>query len=70
MFGPILSINDQIEFSEAEMGPHGHEGDHARAALAAVSVLLSRGLGMTVRLQYVQTDQPYSARRPPTSALF
>nr|WP_242008488.1 FUSC family protein [Acetobacter ghanensis] len=58
MFGPILSINDQIEFSEAEMGPHGHEGDHARAALAAVSVLLSRGLGMTVRLQYVQTDQP------------
>lgn len=43
MFGPILSINDQIEFSEAEMGPHGHEGDHARAALAAVSVLLSRG---------------------------
>ncbi|MBO1323852.1 FUSC family protein [Acetobacter sp. TBRC 12305] len=58
MFGPILSINDQIEFSEIEMGPHGHEGDHARAALAAVSVLLSRGLGMAVRLQYVQTDQP------------
>lgn len=58
MFGPILSINDQIEFSEVEMGPHGHEGDHARAALAAVSVLLSRGLGMAVRLQYVDTDQP------------
>ncbi|WP_208858907.1 FUSC family protein [Acetobacter ascendens] len=58
MFGPLISINDQIEFSEVEMGPHGHEGDHARAALAAVSVLLSRGLGMAVRLQYVQTDQP------------
>ncbi|QEO16498.1 FUSC family protein [Acetobacter vaccinii] len=58
MFAPLLSINDQIEFSEVEMGPHGHEGDHARAALAAVSVLLSRGLGMAVRLHYVQTDQP------------
>ncbi|MFT9399179.1 FUSC family protein [Acetobacter sp.] len=57
MFGPLLSINDQIEFSEVEMGPHGHEGDHARAALAAVSVLLSRGLGMAVRLQYLDTDQ-------------
>ncbi|KAA8389271.1 FUSC family protein [Acetobacter tropicalis] len=57
MFGPLLSINDQIEFSEVEMGPHGHEGDHARAALAAVSVLLSRGLGMAVRLQWLDTDQ-------------
>lgn len=58
LFGPLLSINDQIEFSEVEMGPHGHEGDHARAALAAVAVLLSRGLGMTVRIQSLQTDQP------------
>ena len=58
MFGPLLSINDQIEFSEVEMGPHGHEGDHARAALAAVSVLLSRGPGMAVRLQYLDSDQP------------
>ncbi|WP_408869804.1 FUSC family protein [Gluconacetobacter tumulisoli] len=51
LFGALLSINDQIEFSEIEMGPHGHEGDHARAALAAVSVLLSRGLGMTARMK-------------------
>ncbi|MBB2157516.1 FUSC family protein [Gluconacetobacter diazotrophicus] len=51
LFGTILTINDQIEFSEVEMGPHGHEGDHARAALAAVSVLLSRGLGMTARMR-------------------
>ena len=70
MFGPILSINDQIEFSEAEMGPHGHEGDHARAALAAVSVLLSRGLGMTVRLQYVQTDQPIFRETASNVSLF
>ncbi|NHN83508.1 FUSC family protein [Acetobacter musti] len=58
LFGPLLSINDQIEFSEVEMGPHGHEGDHARAALAAVSVLLSRGLGMAVRLQSLEHAQP------------
>ena len=56
LFGPLLSLNDQIEFSEVEMGPHGHEGDHARAALAAVSVLLSRGLGMAVRLQSLNEE--------------
>jgi len=55
LFGTILSINDQIEFSEVEMGPHGHEGDHARAALAAVSVLLSRGLGMMARIKALGT---------------
>nr|WP_194299796.1 FUSC family protein [Acetobacter conturbans] len=62
LFGPLLSINDQIEFSEVEMGPHGHEGDHARAALASVSVLLSRGLGMAVRLQSLQKIQPVFER--------
>jgi uncharacterized membrane protein YccC len=50
LFGTILTINSEIEFSEVEMGPHGHEGDHARAALAAVSILLSRGFGMATRI--------------------
>ncbi|WP_018979674.1 FUSC family protein [Saccharibacter floricola] len=50
-FGTILQMNDQIEFAEMEMGAHGHEGDHARAALAAVSTLLSRGFGLATRLQ-------------------
>lgn len=58
LFDIILSINNRIEFSEVEMGPHGHEGDHARAALATVSVILSRGLGMSARLQDVPTAQP------------
>jgi uncharacterized membrane protein YccC len=58
LFGTILTINDQIEFSEVEMGPHGHEGDHARAALAAVSVLLSRGLGMTARMRALGSPHP------------
>ncbi|MBS1063085.1 FUSC family protein [Gluconobacter wancherniae] len=57
-FGTILTINDQIEFAEVEMGPHGHEGDHARAALAAVSILLSRGFGMATRLQLLSHDHP------------
>ncbi|GBR11573.1 fusaric acid resistance protein FusB [Asaia spathodeae NBRC 105894] len=50
LFATILRLNSEIEFAEIEMGPHGHEGDHARAALAAVSILLSRGFGMAARL--------------------
>lgn len=57
-FGTILTINDQIEFAEVEMGPHGHEGDHARAALASVSALLSRGCGMAMRLQVLNHRHP------------
>lgn len=49
-FSTMLAINDQIEFAEVEMGPHGHEGDHARAALAAISVLLARGFGIASQL--------------------
>lgn len=56
LFGTILTINDQIEFAELEMGAHGHEGDHARAALAAVSALLSRGFGMATRLQLLSSQ--------------
>lgn len=56
LFGTILSINDQIEFAELEMGTHGHEGDHARAALAAVSALLSRSFGMATRLQLLSSN--------------
>ncbi|TPW34852.1 FUSC family protein [Oecophyllibacter saccharovorans] len=49
-FGTMLRIADRIEFAEIEMGPHGHEGDHARAALAAISVLLARGFGIASQL--------------------
>ncbi|QDH16250.1 FUSC family protein [Swingsia samuiensis] len=57
-FDTILNLNDQIEFAEVEMGPHGHEGDHARAALSSVSALLSRGLGMAMRLHILDQDHP------------
>ncbi|CAI9120638.1 FUSC family protein [Brytella acorum] len=56
LFGAILRVNSDIEYAEIEMGPHGHEGDHARAALAAVSVLLSRGFGMATRLAALDHD--------------
>ncbi|QDH12990.1 FUSC family protein [Formicincola oecophyllae] len=50
-FGTMLRINNDIEFTEVEMGPHGHEADHARAALAAISVLLARGFGLVNQLE-------------------
>ncbi|MFT8712505.1 FUSC family protein [Komagataeibacter rhaeticus] len=47
VFSNITTLSDQIEFAEVEMGAHrGHEGDHARAALARVAMLLSRGLDL------------------------
>lgn len=58
LFGKILRLNNEIEYLEIEMGPHGHEGDHARADLAAVAVLLTRCLGMTARLAALTHDNP------------
>ncbi|MBM9402134.1 FUSC family protein [Gluconacetobacter azotocaptans] len=47
VFATITTLSDQIEFAEVELGRHhGHEGDHARAALARIAVLLSRGLDL------------------------
>ncbi|MFT9387923.1 FUSC family protein [Acetobacter sp.] len=46
VFSTIASLSDQVEFAEIEMGKHQHEGDHARAALAAITVLMSRGLDL------------------------
>lgn len=57
-FGALIKANDEIEFTEIEMGAHGHEGDHARAALAAISALLSRGLGMATRLKLLTHEHP------------
>lgn len=46
LFGSIPSLADQTEFSTLEMGPHSHAGDHARAALAAISTFLTRGISL------------------------
>ncbi|MBE7730426.1 FUSC family protein [Komagataeibacter sp. FXV3] len=52
VFSNITTLSDQIEFAEVEMGSHrGHEGDHARAALARVAMLLSRGLDLAALMQ-------------------
>ena len=44
MMATLAGLGDQIEFAEIEMGKHGREGDHARAALSGVAALFSRGL--------------------------
>ncbi|GAN66061.1 fusaric acid resistance protein FusB [Acetobacter orientalis NRIC 0481] len=46
LFGSIPSLADQTEFSTIEMGPHSHAGDHTRAALAAISTFLARGVSL------------------------
>ncbi|WP_232275777.1 FUSC family protein [Komagataeibacter oboediens] len=51
LLGSVFSISDQIEFSEVEMQHRTHAGDHARAALAAVAVVMSRGLGLAARIR-------------------
>lgn len=55
-FEMLIKANNEIEFSEIEMGARDHAGDHARATLAAVSILLSRGVGMATRLQLLTND--------------
>lgn len=62
MFDTILRLSSDIEYAEIEMGPHGHEGDHARATLASVSLLLSRGVGFSARL--VALDHRQTEFRP------
>ncbi|MCE2565113.1 FUSC family protein [Komagataeibacter sp. FNDCF1] len=50
LLGSVFSISDQIEFSEVEMRHRTHAGDHARAALATVAVVMSRGMGLVARM--------------------
>ncbi len=56
VFSTILTLSDQVEFAEIEMGKHRHEGDHARAALAAMTVLMSRGLDLAALLRMPDSD--------------
>ncbi|KXV10538.1 FUSC family protein [Acetobacter malorum] len=56
VFSTILTLSDQVEFAEIEMGKHKHEGDHARAALAAMTVLMSRGLDLAALLQVPDSE--------------
>nr|WP_308164923.1 FUSC family protein [Acetobacter sp. P1H12_c] len=51
LIGSIPSLADQIEFSEIEIGPHAHIGDHARAVLASISTFLARGLSLHIHMQ-------------------
>ncbi|KFL88345.1 hypothetical protein AmDm5_2347 [Acetobacter malorum] len=51
LMGSIPSLADQVEFSEIELGPHAHVGDHARAVLASISTFLARGLSMHIHME-------------------
>ncbi|PHY93687.1 fusaric acid resistance protein FusB [Acetobacter pomorum] len=51
LLGSIPSLADQTEFSEIEMGPHNHAGDHARASLNAIAAFLARGITLRIHMQ-------------------
>lgn len=51
LLGSIPSLADQTEFSDIEMGPHSHAGDHARASLGAISTFLARGLSLHIHMR-------------------
>ncbi|GBQ87254.1 fusaric acid resistance protein FusB [Acetobacter nitrogenifigens DSM 23921 = NBRC 105050] len=51
LLATLASMGDQVEFAEVELGGRrGHEGDHARAAMAAVTALFARGLDLQALL--------------------
>ncbi|MGE4521384.1 MAG: FUSC family protein [Acetobacter sp.] len=58
VFSTIATMSDQVEFAEIEMGARQHEGDHARAALAAITVLMSRGLELGTLINVPHSDGP------------
>ncbi|WP_173571891.1 FUSC family protein [Acetobacter oeni] len=55
MLASLASLGDQIEFAEIEMGRHGHEGDHARAALSDIAALFSRALDLSALMDDAAT---------------
>lgn len=50
LFGSVVSQVDRVEFLEEELYPVASEGDHARAALAGVLTLATRGLEKAVEV--------------------
>lgn len=58
IFTQITTLGDQVEFAEVELGRRDHAGDHARAALGDIAVLLARALDLAtlMRLPLSQDD--------------
>jgi len=51
LFSTITTLGDQVEFAEVELGHNTHAGDHARAALAGIAVLLARGFDLATLMR-------------------
>lgn len=58
VFTRITTLGDQVEFAEVELGRQDHAGDHTRAALANIAVLLARAMDLAtlMRLPLSQDD--------------
>lgn len=58
LFANVTALGDQVEFAEVELGHRDHAGDHARAALGDIAILLARGLDLAtlMRLPMAQND--------------
>lgn len=59
----LVSANSRIEFDALEIGAHTHVGDHARAALSYLMVMLARarGMGLLAQQQGQKSAQTYPA---------
>ncbi|WP_086650175.1 FUSC family protein [Acetobacter cibinongensis] len=44
----LVTANSRIEFDALELGPHTHAGDHAKAALSHLMVMLARARGIAL----------------------
>jgi uncharacterized membrane protein YccC len=51
LFTTITTLGDQVEFAEVELGRATHAGDHARAALADIAILLARGFDVATLMR-------------------
>lgn len=63
----LVAANSRIEFDALEIGAHTHAGDHARAALSSLMMMLARARGMgLLAKQQDQTITPPPGHYPPT----
>lgn len=60
----LVAANSRIEFDALELGPHTHAGDHAKAALSHLMVMLARARGIAVLARQQHADVPQNHAFP------